>query len=133
MVAKSSIAEELAPLCDSSATGPPRLGRPGMEVTGMPSVRLANPRWFGPSSTMPSDSACATRSACAARPASPASPYPDDSTTALRMPAAAASLSASSVPACGTIRNATSTGAPICSHEVTVGRPWVSAPRRLTR
>src|ERR1700748_2672970 len=56
MLAKSTIAEELAPLCDSSATGPPCRGRPGMAVTGMPSVRFANPRRFGPSSTMPSDS-----------------------------------------------------------------------------
>ena len=82
---------------------------------------------------MPSDCACAASSACAARPASPASPYPDDSTTALRIPAAAASLSASIVPACGTMRNATSTGSPISAQERTVGWPCVTAPRRLTR
>ena len=104
MVAKSSIAEELAPLCDSSATGPAARGRPGMEQTGTRSTKLANPRWLGPSRTMPSASACATSSAWAARPSSPASPYPDESTAALRMPAAAASSRAASIPACGTIR-----------------------------
>ena len=73
IVAKSSMAEELAPLCDSSATGPGSFGRPGMEQTGTPSVKLAKPRWFGPSSTMPSPSAWRASSAWAARPASPAS------------------------------------------------------------
>jgi hypothetical protein len=46
---------------------------------------------------------------------------------------AAASDSASRVAAFGTIKNATSTGSPIPAHEVTVDRPCVSAPRRLTR
>ena len=73
IVAKSTMAEELAPLCDSSATGPLSAGRPGMEQTGTPSVRLAKPRWFGPSSTMPSPAAWRASSAWAARPASPAS------------------------------------------------------------
>ena len=131
--AKSSIALELAPLWDSSATGPGSVGSPGTEVTGMRSTKLANPSMFGPSSAMSSDRAWATSSACAARPASPASPYPEDRTTALRMPAAAASESASSIPACGTIRNATSTGTPMSAHDVTVARPCVSTPRRLTR
>jgi hypothetical protein len=49
------------------------------------------------------------------------------------MPAAAASLSAASVPACGTIMNARSTGSGIWVHEVTVGRPCAGAPRRVTR
>jgi len=57
IAAKSTMAEELAPLCDSSATGPLPLGRPGMEQTGTRSVKLAKPRWFGPSSTMPSEAA----------------------------------------------------------------------------
>ena len=71
--AKSTMAEELAPLCESSATGPLSAGSPGMEQTGTPSVRLAKPRWFGPSSTMPSPAAWSASSAWAARPASPAS------------------------------------------------------------
>ena len=71
--AKSSMAEELAPLWESNATGPPSRGRPGTELTGTPSVKLAKPRWFGPSTTMPSAAAVAASSACAARPASPAS------------------------------------------------------------
>ena len=73
IAAKSVMAEELAPLCDSNATGPLWCGRPGMEQTGTPSVRLAKPRWFGPSSTMPSPAAWSASSAWAARPASPAS------------------------------------------------------------
>ena len=73
IVAKSTMAEELAPLCDSSATGPVCLGRPGIEQTGTPSVKLAKPRWFGPSSTMPSPGGVGASSAWAARPASPAS------------------------------------------------------------
>ena len=74
IAANSIMAEELAPLCESRATGPGSFGRPGIEQTGMPSVRLANPSMFGPSMIIPSDSARATSSACAARPASPASP-----------------------------------------------------------
>ena len=73
IAAKSTMAEELAPLCESSATGPGCLGRPGIEQTGTPSVKLAKPRWFGPSSTMPSEAAWAASPAWAARPASPAS------------------------------------------------------------
>src|ERR1700745_487886 len=72
MAAKSVMAEELAPLCDSSATGPGTLGSPGTEQTGTPSVRLAKPRWFGPSSTMPSPAAWRGRLARAARGARPA-------------------------------------------------------------
>ena len=72
--ANSIMAEELAPLCDSRATGPGTFGRPGIEQTGTPSVRLANPRWLGPSRIIPSDSARCTSSACALRPDSPASP-----------------------------------------------------------
>ena len=73
ILAKSSMAEELAPLCDSSATGPGILGSPGTEQTGTPSVKLAKPRWFGPRSTMPRPAAWRASSAWAARPASPAS------------------------------------------------------------
>ena len=40
----ASMADELAPLCDSSATGPATFGRPGMEQTGAPSVKWAKPR-----------------------------------------------------------------------------------------
>lgn len=72
--AKSSIALELAPLWDSSATGPCSCGSPDIAVTGIRSTKLANPSMLGPSSTMSSDRACATSSAWAARPASPASP-----------------------------------------------------------
>jgi len=43
-LAKSSIADELPPLWDSSATGPASLGSPGIDVTGIRVVKLAKPR-----------------------------------------------------------------------------------------
>ena len=133
IAANSSIAEELAPLCDSRATGPATFGRPGIEQTGTPSVRLAKPRWFGPSRIMPSDFGPRGELGLGGAPSLPRLAVAGRQDAALRIPAASASSSAASIPACGTIRNATSTGSPISLHDVTVGWPWVTAPRRLTR
>jgi hypothetical protein len=75
------------------------VGLPGLHGRG-PAVDLFLEFVARSSGPMPTTS----RACWAARPASPASPYSADSTHALRIPAAAASSNASSVPACGTIR-----------------------------
>ena len=53
--------------------GPAARGSPGMAVTATWSTKLAKPRWFGPTRSIPSASAWATRSAWARCPAAPAS------------------------------------------------------------
>jgi hypothetical protein len=88
--AQSSSAPQMAPDCDTSAKLPGRAAVRANVASRPTSVRIA-PRQLGPRMRTPWRRAAASISPCSARPASPASPNPLESTIAALTPAAPAS------------------------------------------
>jgi hypothetical protein len=100
-----------APLCDSIPM-PPGAGQVGAKValSATAGSVLSTPRQFGPTSRIPELRTSATRSRCAARPASDTSAKPAETTTTPRTPARAQSRTTSGTAAAGTATTARSTG-----------------------
>ena len=127
------MADELAPLCDSSATGPGSRGRPGIEQTGHALGEVREAQVVGAEQDH-AERLGAGGELGLRRPARlPRLAVAGREHDRVADPGRRGVAQRSSVPACGTIRNATSTGSPISAQERTVGWPWVTAPRRLTR
>ena len=109
LTAQSRIAPQIAPDCETSASLPGRAGVRAKVASSPLSVRM-RPMQFGPSRRTPPRRAALSIAASCARPCGPASPKPLLSTTAARMPAAAASSMIFATVRAGVAMTASSTG-----------------------